>query len=214
MGMALALCACAVTEPVVVIDQSGRMLSGTTTAALSGGHFSVTDGKLTCSGIYNALNMSQTISIPATCSDGRNGMVIATRDPSGTSGSGTIRLSDGTVAQFAFGSAVSNLVNQASRPNVQTEHPDRRPATEVWTACIIAQAEQIDDGKSDVSTIAEALRTSCVGEWQAVKQEGCQTMNPEACEMFSEKMDSNLLSQDIKWVLAVRQKRAQQSTPR
>jgi hypothetical protein len=43
-GLALSLSACAVTEPVVVIGQNGEILRGTTTASLSAGSFSATDG--------------------------------------------------------------------------------------------------------------------------------------------------------------------------
>lgn len=103
------LTACAVTEPVEVITDKGEVLQGTATAALSGGNFSVTDGRLTCGGVYNALDMSPTIVIPASCSDGRKAVITATRDPSGTSGSGTISLSDGGRATFAFGQAVAYL---------------------------------------------------------------------------------------------------------
>ena len=207
LGATLALAACAVTEPVVVIEQSGRVLSGSTTAALSGGHFSVTDGKLTCGGRYNALDMSPTISIPAACSDGRTGIVTATRDPSGVSGAGTIRLTDGTVAQFGFGSAAAGMLRPTAI--VERRSDDTRTAQQVWFSCVISQAQQIDDGKSDVSSIGEALRTSCAAEWHAVKEEGCRSLSPVACSMFADKMDANLLSQDIQAVLAVRAKRAQ-----
>lgn len=106
---ALALSACTVTEPVVVIQQNGHMLKGTVHAALNGGSFTATDGTLTCGGGYDALDMSVTISIPVTCSDGRRGIVIATRDASGLSGSGTVRLTDGTEATFLFGSAAASF---------------------------------------------------------------------------------------------------------
>jgi hypothetical protein len=107
--LALSISACTVREPVVVIGQNGEILRGTTTASLSGGSFSATDGKLTCAGHYDSLNTSPTISMPATCSDGRQGIVIVTRDNSGTSGSGTVRLTDGSTATFMFGSAAAGF---------------------------------------------------------------------------------------------------------
>jgi hypothetical protein len=103
-----------ITLPVVVIQAGGHVLSGTTTAAPSGGHFSVTDGSLTCSGTYDAWDVSPVLSIPVSCSDGRSGVLSATRYPDGMSGSGTVRLNDGSVAKFAFGSAVDMLVSQSS----------------------------------------------------------------------------------------------------
>ncbi|MFM0382835.1 hypothetical protein [Paraburkholderia dipogonis] len=106
---ALLLAGCAVTEPVVVIGQNGQILRGSTTASLTGGHFSVTDGKLTCGGGYDSWDMSTTISMPVTCNDGQRGIVIVTRDASGTSGSGTVRLTNGTEATFLFGSAAASF---------------------------------------------------------------------------------------------------------
>jgi len=105
----LPISACAITEPVVVISQNGETLRGTTRASVFGGAFSVTDGILTCAGNYNAMDPSITISMPVTCSDGRRGIVIATRDASGLSGSGTVRLSDGSTATFLFGSAAAGF---------------------------------------------------------------------------------------------------------
>jgi hypothetical protein len=100
---------CAITEPVVVIDKTGRTLRGTTTASLSGGSFNVTDGKLSCGGDYDALDTSSTISMPVLCSDGRRGIIIATRDNSGLSGAGTARMTDGSEATFMFGRAAAGF---------------------------------------------------------------------------------------------------------
>lgn len=68
----------------------------------------MTDGKVTCAGTYNALNQSQTITIPVTCNDGRTGIATATRD-SAMSGGGTVTLSDGTVGRFIFGEAANRI---------------------------------------------------------------------------------------------------------
>lgn len=107
--IAFSLSACALTEPVAVIEDNGHMLKGTTTATLTGGHFSVSDGTLTCGGGYDSWDMSLTISIPVTCSDGRRGIITATRDRSGMSGSGTVVLTDGMHATFLFGSAAASF---------------------------------------------------------------------------------------------------------
>lgn len=108
--IAILLTACSITEPVVVIDKNGRILRGVTNASLLGsGSFQVSDGALTCGGSYNSLDMSPTISMPVLCSDGRRGIIIATRDNSGLSGSGTARMTDGTEATFMFGSAAAGF---------------------------------------------------------------------------------------------------------
>jgi hypothetical protein len=102
-----ALGGCSVTLPVAVISKDGQVLRGTTTASLSGGTFQATDGKLSCSGTYDSLSQSVTINAKVICSDGRTGFVIATRDRGGQSGSGRVRLSDGSEADFVFGNAAA-----------------------------------------------------------------------------------------------------------
>jgi hypothetical protein len=47
--------------------------------------------------------------MPVLCSDGRKGIAVVTRDASGTSGSGHVRLTDGSSADFIFGSAAANF---------------------------------------------------------------------------------------------------------
>jgi hypothetical protein len=56
----------------------GGVMRGTTTASLSGGSFSVSDGSLTCGVDYNDLDTCATISIPVLCSDGRKSTITAT----------------------------------------------------------------------------------------------------------------------------------------
>ena len=99
------LAGCAITQPVAVISKNGRILRGTATASLTGGSFEASDGKLTCSGSYDALSESITLNAKVTCNDGRTGFAIVTRDRGLQSGSGRIRLSDGSEADFVFGGA-------------------------------------------------------------------------------------------------------------
>ncbi len=109
VGVALLLAGCSVTEPVVVIGKNGDVLRGTTTAALDGGSFNVSNGKLSCGGSYNSLDTSPTISMAVLCSDGRRGIVIVTRDRSGLSGAGTVRMTDGEELTFMFGRAAAGF---------------------------------------------------------------------------------------------------------
>jgi hypothetical protein len=109
IGLGMLLSACAVTEPVVVIGKDGHTLKGTATGALRGGRFTATDGKLTCAGNYNSLSMETTITMQVLCSDGRKGIVIATRESSGTAGHGTVTLNDGSEWTFIFGPAAANF---------------------------------------------------------------------------------------------------------
>ena len=102
------LSGCAMTIPVAVIGQRGEILRGENTVSLIEGSFSVTNGKLTCSGSYNPLNHSRTITVTLLCSDGRTGIAIATRD-SPVSGGGKVTLSDGEEGTFIFGDAASKI---------------------------------------------------------------------------------------------------------
>jgi hypothetical protein len=105
----LALVSCAITEPVLVIGKDGQTLKGTATGSLSGGQFSVTDGKLTCGGSYDSMSSSPTIEMQVLCSDGRKGIVVSTREPSGAAGHGTVKLNDGSEWTFVFGPAAANF---------------------------------------------------------------------------------------------------------
>jgi hypothetical protein len=103
------LSACAITEPVVVIGKDGQTLKGTATGAMSGGSFNVTDGHLRCGGSYDSWSTYATITMQVLCSDGRKGIVISTRDPSGTAGHGTVKLNDGSEWTFIFGPTAANF---------------------------------------------------------------------------------------------------------
>jgi hypothetical protein len=112
---AFVLSACATPEPVVVYDPSGGSkprMRGTVTAGFDTVSFKVAgvvDGKhLTCTGSHSSLSFSPTISMPIECSDGRKGVVAVTRDlQTSTSapgdGFGTVRMDDGTEAEFVYG---------------------------------------------------------------------------------------------------------------
>lgn len=96
------------TIPVAMIGQDGRVLTGTNTVSREGGSFTVSDGKLTCSGSYDPFVPSATIAAPVVCNDGRKGIVRATRDTA-FSGSGTVRMNNGYQGDFIFGKAAENF---------------------------------------------------------------------------------------------------------
>jgi phage-related tail fiber protein len=105
----IAVSACAITEPVVVIGKDGHTLKGTATASLSGGRFSASDGQLTCGGNCDSMSQSVTITMQVLCSEDRKGIVIATREASGLAGHGTVKLNDGSEWTFIFGHAAANF---------------------------------------------------------------------------------------------------------
>jgi hypothetical protein len=108
IALSLVVVSCSITVPVAVIGQHGEIMRGTNTASVFSATFTVTDGKITCSGSYNPLNESRTITTTVTCTDGRTGIVTAVRD-SATSGGGTVTLSDGTSGRFIFGEAANRI---------------------------------------------------------------------------------------------------------
>lgn len=106
----LALSGCAITQPVAVIGPKGEIFKGTATASLAeGGRFTATNGPITCGGTYDLNQGSRTVSFPVICSDGRKGLGTAVRDASGVTGSGTIKMNDGSNWTFVFGPVANNF---------------------------------------------------------------------------------------------------------
>jgi hypothetical protein len=215
------LAGCSVTEPIEGITSDGQVLQGTTTASMSGGRFTGTSDNLSCSGTYNPAESSRTISMPMKCNDGRTGVIVATRDPDGISGTGIAHLSDGTVARFAFGADIASLTPPPPPGSQPAPSPEPPPISGQQTSggqsqggdympCLIARAEQIDDGRSEVSTIAGALTTYCRSELQASVEAGCRGMSAEACSRLSDRLNGSVMSFATKAVLAARAKRAGQ----
>jgi hypothetical protein len=99
----LLIAACSITQPLVVLAPHGQILRGQVTASLNGGIFEATDGRLACNGTYDSLTTGVTVSFAVRCNDGRIGVGTAYRDAGGQSGTGTIKLSDGSEARFMFG---------------------------------------------------------------------------------------------------------------
>lgn len=119
-GAALLLSGCgSVTLPAAVQMADGTALVGTTTAAISGGHFTVAtaDQRIRCSGTYDALDQRPSISVPVTCTNGLTGNAIVTRSPDGMSGSGIVQVSDGSVARVAFGNNSGAILAAPSGPS-------------------------------------------------------------------------------------------------
>ena len=110
-GLFVGSCAGSITLPVVVVSKGvpGGIMRGDNTCQFPGGSFNVSNGTLSCGGSYNPFDQSMTITIPVLCSDGRKGLVIATRDLSGMSGGGHFTLNDGTPGDFMFGAEAGKL---------------------------------------------------------------------------------------------------------
>lgn len=109
--VAFAAAGCSITVPVAIVgkEMQNDVMRGTATATPSGGTFSARNSKTSCSGSYDAWDTSATITMPVVCSDGRKGVVIATRNRNGISGGGTYTLSDGSTGTFIFGEAANQI---------------------------------------------------------------------------------------------------------
>lgn len=109
------------TVPAAVRLSDGTAMVGTTTASVSGGTFKVAtaDGSINCGGNYNALDMSPTISVPVTCSDGKLGRAVVTRSADGMSGSGYVETSDGRTGRVAFGNNADSVLGPLTSPPTQ-----------------------------------------------------------------------------------------------
>lgn len=105
-----------VTLPTAARLDDGTTLTGTATAAVSGGTFQLSQpgGSLSCNGTYNAMDMSPTITIPVTCNDGRYGSAVITRASDGMSGSGYVTTSDGKRGVVAFGNNAGLVLSTPS----------------------------------------------------------------------------------------------------
>ena len=105
--------------------------------------------------------------------------------------------------------------DQSDAPTLVVEDRSTAPAMAAWFGCSTQAAAQLDDGRSDAGTIADALSTSCQPEWDASKAEQCQAseLSVDACAMLSDKLDANRRSYEIKVVLSFRSKKAQAAAP-
>lgn len=113
-----------ITLPTAARFEDGTALTGTATAAVSGGTFQLSQpgGTLSCNGTYDALDTSPTITIPVTCSDGRYGSAVITRARDGMSGTGSFITSDGKRGVVAFGNNAGTILN-SSYPSYAAASP-------------------------------------------------------------------------------------------
>lgn len=111
-GLAMLASCGSITLPAAVKMDDGQALTGTTTAAVSGGHFEVAapGGTLRCQGNYDALDTRPVLTTPVTCSDGRYGTVTVIRTPDGMAGAGTVSLASGERGSVGFGRSAATVL--------------------------------------------------------------------------------------------------------
>jgi hypothetical protein len=114
LAATIALAGCTVKEPVAVIAPDGEILRGTASSMFVYDEFTVREdfavrgGALECRGLFDPALGSPTVSITVGCSDGRSGLGRAFPD-NAASGSGKIRLNDGSEASFVYGEAARGI---------------------------------------------------------------------------------------------------------
>ena len=98
------LTACSVTVPAEVRTEDGEVFTGSATATLRQGTFSVAnESGVTCTGFFDPVTQQRRLRTPVTCTDGRQGMLDIVRDVDLAGGVGTAVLEDGTKATVVFG---------------------------------------------------------------------------------------------------------------
>jgi hypothetical protein len=148
----LAGCASSVTSPAAVRLDDGRVLTGTTTASMSAGTFQVAGAGLSCSGNYDPLDRSPVLSTPFRCSDGRAGVLTVRRTDDLLAGAGTATLSDGTVANVAFGRLAADVV-AGPPPASQRPIPQEAPAPVEVAALSPLPTEQAPAGQPPLGAV-------------------------------------------------------------
>lgn len=102
--LCLCLSACSPSGKVAVIAPNGQLvMDGEFSSTISGGYFTVTNGRTTCTGAFNAEVQSEKLTAPVFCTDGRQGKAVITRQLNGYDGYGELQFSDGPVWRFVFG---------------------------------------------------------------------------------------------------------------
>lgn len=104
IAIAVGACASEVKVPITG-DIQGRPAAGQAVARSGGsGEFWVQEpGGPRCSGTYDPYDTNPTIIVPVSCTDGRSGETVITRQLDGLSGTAVVALNDGSRGQFVFG---------------------------------------------------------------------------------------------------------------
>lgn len=93
-----------ITVPARVTVEPGIVYSGTATASLQKGTFSVkNEAGVICSGEYDPLSQAKRIYSDFTCSNGRRGRASIVRDNNLKGGTGTVEFQDGSSGVIEFG---------------------------------------------------------------------------------------------------------------
>ena len=100
--------------PVKATTDKDEVFTGELKASLIEGSAHLTNNSgITCDGTYDQFSTEQVVMMYMSCSDGRHGKVVATRDlPLGTARSGTCsgKMNDGTKFTCAWGKRIEEML--------------------------------------------------------------------------------------------------------
>jgi hypothetical protein len=112
-----------------------------------------------------------------------------------------------TIAVFAL---ALTLPGCAAAPPLAAAPPPRAGEPEhhdALTTCLSAAAIKLDDGQSEVSTIALSLRPLCAAEFARSRDASAHGLNPTETEMFHRTDDDAFMQMATTAVLNERAKR-------
>lgn len=99
----LLLSACASHDNVAVLYQGKAAMSGRVTPTLTGGYFTITNGRVTCTGAFNTDIHSDIVTAPVICTDGRKGSASIHRQLNGYDGYGKLTFTNGETDDVVYG---------------------------------------------------------------------------------------------------------------
>jgi hypothetical protein len=97
--------------------------------------------------------------------------------------------------------------NPRSQQPAATEK-ERRDAFFAYFSCLDAAAREMDDGRSDASTIALAIKSLCASQFASTVEIEGRSLNPAARRLFESKAQDSQLEMATQAVLAGRADRA------
>ena len=109
-----------------------------------------------------------------------------------------------TIAAFALASIGAGCAAALPPPPLRASEPEHHDAL---TTCLNAAAIKLDDGRSEVSTIALGLRPLCAAEFARSRDMYARGLNPAATEMFHRTDDDAFMQMATTAVLNERAKR-------
>lgn len=99
----LILTACSSRDNVAVLYQGKTAMSGRVSSTLTGGYFTITNGRMTCTGAFNVNEGTDTITTPVICTDGRKGSATVVRQLNGYDGVGKLTFTNGEQYDVVYG---------------------------------------------------------------------------------------------------------------